>query len=77
MKKNAICIAMEIEIKLNGEAYSFSHSLTVQELVEKLALPCEKIAIERNLEIVPRSLYAKTTLQNGDLLEIVHFIGGG
>jgi len=41
------------------------------------ALVARKVAVERNLEIVPRSLYAATALSDGDRIEIVHFIGGG
>ena len=46
-------------------------------LVAELGLNPLKVAIERNLEIVPRSLYALTALGEGDRIEIVHFIGGG
>ena len=46
-------------------------------LVSALGLDGRKVAIERNLEIVPRSAYGKTRLADGDRIEIVHFIGGG
>jgi sulfur carrier protein len=46
-------------------------------LVSALGLDGRKVAIERNLEIVPRSAYGKTALADGDRIEIVHFIGGG
>jgi len=42
-----------------------------------LELPLKKIAVERNLEVVPKSTYADVILQEGDKLEIIHFIGGG
>jgi thiamine biosynthesis protein ThiS len=45
--------------------------------VETLGLDLRKVAVERNLEIVPRSIYAQTLLAEGDRIEIVHFIGGG
>ena len=46
-------------------------------LLTILGLDTRKVAVERNEEIVPRSLYADTWLVSGDSLEIVHFIGGG
>ena len=46
-------------------------------LVAALGLDGRKVAVERNLEIVPRSTYARTPLNDGDRIEIVHFIGGG
>jgi thiamine biosynthesis protein ThiS len=46
-------------------------------LIDALGLDGRKLAIERNLEIVPRSVYDQTPLSDGDRIEIVHFIGGG
>lgn len=62
---------------LNGEQRSFSAASNVAALVEALGLDARKVAVERNLEIVPRSAYAATALADGDRIEIVHFIGGG
>ncbi|MFM8819661.1 MAG: sulfur carrier protein ThiS [Phenylobacterium sp.] len=62
---------------LNGESRVMQAVRTVSELVAALGLDARKVAVERNLEIVPRSLYARTELADGDRLEIVHFIGGG
>jgi len=45
--------------------------------VESLGLDARKVAVERNLEIVPRSAYGRTPIAEGDRIEIVHFIGGG
>ena len=66
-----------ISIMVNGEARQFAAALTVAELLESLDLDARKVALERNLEIVPRSLYGETGLDEGDRVEIVHFIGGG
>ena len=66
-----------MRLQLNGEPREFEAPLTVASLVEKLGLDARKVAIERNLEIVPRSAYASTTLGEGDRLEIVNFVGGG
>ena len=66
-----------MNIVLNGEARSLEAPQSLAGLVESLGLDVRKVAIERNLEIVPRSLYAATHLSDGDRIEIVHFIGGG
>ena len=64
-------------LTINGEARSFSGLSDLAALVLSLGLDPRKVAVERNLEIVPRSAYGATALSNGDLIEIVHFIGGG
>ncbi len=51
--------------------------MSLASLVERLGLDTRKIAVECNLEIVPRSAYAATMLSEGDRLEIVNFVGGG
>lgn len=66
-----------IEIIVNGEAKRFEASLTIIELLASLGLEPGKVAVERNLEIVPKSTYASIQLVNGDQLEVVHFVGGG
>lgn len=68
---------MAIEVTINGEKQGFEGPLTVAVLLVELGLTEGKIAVERNLEIVPRSLYSQTEVADGDRLEIVHFIGGG
>jgi len=66
-----------MQITINGEARAFDAPLHVGQLLERLGLDARKVAIERNLEIVPKSAYGATLLSEGDRLEIVHFIGGG
>ena len=66
-----------MQLTINGETRGFSDVADVAALVVALGLDTRKVAVERNLEIVPRSAYAKTTLADGDRIEIVHFIGGG
>lgn len=68
---------MAVEITLNGEARRLDAPTSVRALLESLGLDPAKIAVERNLEIVPRSTYDQVALGHGDRLEIVHFIGGG
>jgi sulfur carrier protein len=50
---------------------------TLSELLAHLALDRGPVAVERNGEVVPRAVHAETALQEGDVLEIVHFVGGG
>jgi sulfur carrier protein len=64
-------------LTINGEPRAFAGLSDLAGLVAALGLDARKVAVERNLEIVPRSAYGKTVLADGDRIEIVHFIGGG
>lgn len=64
------------QITLNGEPIDVETG-TVAGLVAQLKLDATKVAVERNLAIVPRSQYAHTPITTGDRIEIVGFIGGG
>jgi len=67
-----------IQLTINGNPRNFEQAqLTVGELVATLGLEGKRLAIERNGEIVPRSLFAETSLNTGDQLEIVGAVGGG
>jgi len=66
-----------MRLTINGELRDLATAATVQELLAALELDARKIAIELNREIVPRSAYDATALNDGDKIEIVHFIGGG
>jgi sulfur carrier protein len=66
-----------MNLTVNGEPRTFEPLPHLAALVLALGLDGRKVAIERNLEIVPRSAYVKTALIDGDRIEIVHFIGGG
>src|SRR5579862_5286279 len=68
---------MSLSLRINGEPRQIERPLNLHELLVVLGLDPAKIAVERNLEIVPRSQYTQVTLGEGDRLEIVHFIGGG
>jgi thiazole synthase len=68
---------MGLRVTINGEERRFEAPVTVHALLGQLGLQPAKIAVERNLEIVPRSRYGEVTVVDGDRLEIVHFIGGG
>lgn len=67
----------QIALFVNGDSMQVAAGLTLSELITQLELDTRKVAVERNLEIVPRSAYGATRLEDGDRLEIVHFIGGG
>ena len=67
----------QISIHVNGEPRRVPEGQSIAALVGTLGLTPAKVAVERNLEIVPRSAYARTPLVDGDRIEIVHFIGGG
>jgi thiazole synthase len=66
-----------LRLSLNGEEREFPSPLTVEGLLLHLSIDPKKVAVERNLKIVPRSTYGAVGLSSGDRLEIVQFIGGG
>ncbi|MGZ5932742.1 MAG: sulfur carrier protein ThiS [Rhizomicrobium sp.] len=66
-----------MNVTINGEAKHLNSAMTLNEMLAFLGLDPKKIAVERNLEIVPRSTYASVQVKDGDKYEIVHFIGGG
>jgi thiamine biosynthesis protein ThiS len=64
-------------LQLNGEQREVPDGLSLEGLVEWLELPADRVAIERNLEVVKRASWNETLLENGDRLEIVRMVGGG
>ena len=66
-----------MRLLLNGEERDIAGIASIADLVAALGLDARKVAVERNLEIAPRSTYADTRLVDGDRIEIVTFIGGG
>lgn len=70
-------MSQAIAITVNGEAREVAAGATVAALLAAIGLDTRKVAVERNEEIVPRSVYDRVALAPGDRLEIVHFIGGG
>ncbi len=68
---------MKISITLNGEPRDIMSETSIAALAAEIGLNPAKIAVERNLEIVPRSTLADVLIEAGDKLEIVHFVGGG
>jgi thiamine biosynthesis protein ThiS len=70
-------MAETIEITVNGEARLLPRGTTVATLLAKLGVERGRVAVERNLDIVPRSTYDAVTLADGDTVEVVAFVGGG
>jgi sulfur carrier protein len=66
-----------MQLTVNGEDRAFQGVADVAALVVALGLDGRKVAVERNLQIVPKSRYAQTSLSEGDRIEIVSFVGGG
>jgi len=66
-----------LALTVNGEAMELPRGISVAGLLVLMELDRRKVAVERNLEIVPRSLYETTLLDGRDAIEIVHFVGGG
>ncbi|HEX7697768.1 MAG TPA: sulfur carrier protein ThiS [Candidatus Acidoferrum sp.] len=66
-----------ISIAVNGEEHAAKSGATVTDLLRELGLDAGRVAIERNLEILPRPKWTETTVEAGDRYEIVQFVGGG
>ena len=67
----------KIKIRLNGKNKSIAQGYTLNELINNLNIPIQKVAIELNKEIINKKNINKIKLKNDDIIEIVHFIGGG
>lgn len=66
-----------LAITVNGEHRRIPAPASIADLLASLGLTAEKVAVERNLEIVPRSTYGAVAVESGDAYEIVTFVGGG
>ena len=64
-------------VTINGEAREIPDGLSVAALLHHLEMAPKRVAIERNLDILPRALWKETIVQPNDRFEIVHFVGGG
>ncbi|MDA9678223.1 sulfur carrier protein ThiS [Candidatus Pelagibacter sp.] len=67
----------KIKIRVNGKIKTIIDKLTLYELINDLKIPITKVAIELNKEIIDKKEKKKIKLKNNDIVEIVHFIGGG
>ncbi|MDX1694484.1 MAG: sulfur carrier protein ThiS [Ketobacteraceae bacterium] len=64
-------------VTINGEPQQIAPGSTVADLIARMALTGKRLAVERNQEIVPKSIHDQVVLQSADVIEIVHAIGGG
>lgn len=66
-----------VAIHVNGGLCRVTAGVTIAQMLGELGLDQRKVAVERNLEIVPRSTFGEVQVEEGDSYEIVHFVGGG
>lgn len=66
-----------ISVQVNGETRSVGAGSSIAAMLEAIGLNPRKVAVERNLEVVPRSTLGDVMVNEGDQFEIVHFVGGG
>jgi thiamine biosynthesis protein ThiS len=66
-----------VEIRVNGERRRVPGAATLVEMLNEIGVDAAKVAVERNLAIVPRSSFGEVRVEDGDDYEIVHFVGGG
>jgi len=67
----------KLRIRLNGDAHELAGPLTVTELLVRLEIDPRRVAVEHNLVVLKREFFDRTTVREGDELEIVNFVGGG
>jgi thiamine biosynthesis protein ThiS len=66
-----------MDIIFNGKPRELKAGTSIQELLDQLRLDCLQVVVEHNQNIIPRQRLAATDLQDGDVLEVIHFVGGG
>lgn len=66
-----------MRVTVNGEGHEVPEGTTIRGLIERLQLSGGPVAVERNGEVVPRAEHAGAVIGEGDVIEIVHFVGGG
>lgn len=66
-----------MKLVINGDEQLVDGPITLSDLIEHLGMKTDRVAVELNLDIVPRQQWVETQLADGDRLEIVHFVGGG
>jgi thiamine biosynthesis protein ThiS len=70
-------IDQTVQVRINGEHRRVNEGISIAELVSELGFDPVRVAVERNLEVVPRSTLGDVAVEDGDELEIVRFVGGG
>jgi thiamine biosynthesis protein ThiS len=66
-----------LSVRINGEERRLSVGTTIAGMIAELGLNPQRVAVERNFAIVPRSTFTDVPVEDGDAFEIVHFVGGG
>jgi thiamine biosynthesis protein ThiS len=66
-----------LSVRVNGEQRRVAGAISIAAMLVELGLDPARVAVERNLEIVPRSTLGEVAVADGDSFEIVHFVGGG
>jgi thiazole synthase len=70
-------LAIPVTVSVNGEPRRVAAGLSVTQMLGELGLDPQRVAVERNREVVPRSSLGEVAVEEGDQYEIVHFVGGG
>ena len=66
-----------MQVTINGESREVAPEPTVEELLREIGTKQERVAVELNLEVVPRTEFGQRRVREGDSVEVVHFVGGG
>ena len=66
-----------MNITFNGKQREIESSISIQELLDQLKLDCQQVVVEHNKAIIPRQRLEEVHLNDGDTLEVIHFVGGG
>jgi sulfur carrier protein len=77
MRAPGVLTSLAVEVTINGARQEVPEGLTVRALVEHLGLTEGPVAVELNRAIVPRARHGEQPVAAGDVIEIVHFVGGG
>lgn len=72
-----ILAQQSLAITVNGEERRVPAGASIAQMLAGIGLDPLRVAVERNLEVVPRSTLAEVTVEDGDSFEVVHFVGGG
>ena len=70
-------VAIHVNVNVNGEPRRVSAGVSIGAMLAELGLDAQRVAVERNRDVVPRSNLGTVTVEDGDQYEIVHFVGGG
>ena len=73
----SILTQQSLAIQVNGEPRRVSAGVSIAAMLAELGLDPQRVAVERNRDVVPRSSLGEVTVEGGDQFEIVHFVGGG